>query len=75
VKSKHLIFTEDPFRKETALPIAIISEKGDNIVMEHNVSRITNPPAKFLVKQILRYINNVTYDHMPEHFGPHFTLK
>lgn len=73
-RSKRLIFTEDPFRKETAIPIAIIPETGNNTVMEHNTQRITSPAAKFVVKQILRYIDDVTYDHLPSHFGPHFTL-
>ena len=70
-----LYFTEDPFRKETAVPIAIIPKDGSNTVMESNVQRIVNPSAKFIVKQILRSINEVTYDHLPSHFGPHFTLK
>jgi hypothetical protein len=75
VKSKRLIFTADPFRKETATAIAIIPENGNNIVIASSLRRIVSPASKFLVKQILRYINDVTYDRMPDHFGPHFTLK
>jgi hypothetical protein len=75
VKSKRLVFTEDPFHKETALDIAIIQQRGNNIVLEDNLAKIQNPDAKFLVSVILNTIDEVTYESLPSGFGPHFTLK
>lgn len=72
---KYLYFTEDPFYPETKVAIAKVPKEGKNEVITHNIDSVVNPSAKFLVSIILSTIDDVTYDSVPSHFGPHFTLK
>lgn len=71
---KYLYFTEDPFYPETKVAIAKVPKEGKNEVLSHNVDNIS-PSAKFLVSIVLSFIDDVTYNSLPNHFGPHFTLR